>query len=569
MSVSLCPTPRFKAFYPGTGIPLAGGYLYTVLPGTAVVFGAPPTYPMATYTDSTGGTANTDPIVLDSNGEADVWLTGYTKLVLYDINGNLIWSKDNVSSMPNEVPSTLQFIVQSVAPLYVGPTQFSMVGNFLSIFSVGTVVQATVTSGYIYGYVSAVSMGGGVTTVTVNWISTTLDSSVSVVASGIIYPQGSGSAMPLYPTVPLSADTVFTYASLFQTYVVSSALALSITLTLPGASTVPPGSWLKIKNAYTGTTYTVTIIATVDGKVNPTLVPYDEITIFSDGTSWYGKILTLPQNLVPVRHTVLSGPITTGGLPNFLPATSGTLVIAAQNLSAAVPLVVTGTKWTAGGLPYGVFGTTDLVGSFTAASWTLLTASGLNYLWIDPFDGTCGSTVLAPVYQWYGTPSVTSNQYTFNISEMKMYVGNGSAAVPTTKVFVGEATAGASAITGIIPYAYQGMYDSGDIAVSTISASQVITFTHNIGVMPLFSTLDFVNVTGELGYTTGMRTQWIRDVNNAYGVNVPITLDHLNRNSIKYQTGGGALGALSYSTWQYGAVTAAHWLQRVVARRGW
>lgn len=56
---------RFKA-WTDAGAPLVGGKLYTYSSGT--------TTPKATYTDSTLGSANTNPIILDARGEADVWL---------------------------------------------------------------------------------------------------------------------------------------------------------------------------------------------------------------------------------------------------------------------------------------------------------------------------------------------------------------------------------------------------------------------------------------------------------------------------------------------------------------
>ena len=60
-------TPTAKAqFIDAAGIPLAGGFLYTYAAGS--------TTPQATYTDSTSSTANSNPIVLDSRGEANIWL---------------------------------------------------------------------------------------------------------------------------------------------------------------------------------------------------------------------------------------------------------------------------------------------------------------------------------------------------------------------------------------------------------------------------------------------------------------------------------------------------------------
>ena len=85
---SLSPTPKLQ-FFDLNGDPLAGGLLYTYAAGT--------TTPLATYTDSTGLIANTNPIVLDSRGEANVWLgTESYKLALYTSTSVLIWTVDNI-----------------------------------------------------------------------------------------------------------------------------------------------------------------------------------------------------------------------------------------------------------------------------------------------------------------------------------------------------------------------------------------------------------------------------------------------------------------------------------------
>lgn len=79
------------AFVDAAGEPLVGGLLYTYIAGT--------TTPQTTYTDSTAVTANTNPIVLDSRGEANVWLgSAIYKFVLKDSVGALIWSVDNISA---------------------------------------------------------------------------------------------------------------------------------------------------------------------------------------------------------------------------------------------------------------------------------------------------------------------------------------------------------------------------------------------------------------------------------------------------------------------------------------
>jgi len=85
-------TPTAKAqFIDAAGIPLAGGFLYTYAAGT--------TTPQATYTDSTASTANSNPIVLDSRGEANIWLSSADyKFVLCDSTNTEIWTVDNIAA---------------------------------------------------------------------------------------------------------------------------------------------------------------------------------------------------------------------------------------------------------------------------------------------------------------------------------------------------------------------------------------------------------------------------------------------------------------------------------------
>jgi hypothetical protein len=79
-------------FFDNNGNPLNGGLIYTYAAGT--------TTPAATYTSSTGGTANANPIVLDSAGRtpAQIWLTAGSsyKFVLQTSLGTLIKTDDNI-----------------------------------------------------------------------------------------------------------------------------------------------------------------------------------------------------------------------------------------------------------------------------------------------------------------------------------------------------------------------------------------------------------------------------------------------------------------------------------------
>ena len=134
-TTSLAPTPKLQ-FFDANGAPLAGGLLYTYAAGT--------TTPLASYTDSTGVSANTNPIVLDSRGEANVWLgAAIYKFALYTSASVLIWTVDNINGSTFGVNATGDGTT----------TAFSVVNGFTAIYINGvyqnrntyTVTNGTVT----------------------------------------------------------------------------------------------------------------------------------------------------------------------------------------------------------------------------------------------------------------------------------------------------------------------------------------------------------------------------------------------------------------------------------------
>jgi hypothetical protein len=206
-----------------------------------------------------------------------------------------------------------------------------------------------------------------------------------------------------------------------------------------------------------------------------------------------------------VRQTVAAGPVTTAGLPNFLPSTNAALSITSQNVSGTAPLVATAANgWSATtGLPI------DAIGYAIAnLTWSGLTASRVaatpNVLYGTIANGiiTPASTILAPIYQWGGTPSTVNGQITFNISEMKAYLGNGTTAPQTNLVVFGEAATDATTVTATVAYAYNGRYESGYTA--TLPAAGVRTSAnHNIGVTPRIREIIFECTTADNGYAVG------------------------------------------------------------------
>lgn len=89
--MNISPPIRQRFFDDVTGAPLAGGQLFSYQAGTSI--------PQVTYSNSTG-TPNTNPVVLDSNGYADVWLdpTRVYKFILEDSLGDVLWTEDNISA---------------------------------------------------------------------------------------------------------------------------------------------------------------------------------------------------------------------------------------------------------------------------------------------------------------------------------------------------------------------------------------------------------------------------------------------------------------------------------------
>lgn len=106
--MNLSPLPIQK-FFDNNGNPLNGGLLFTYVVGTSTK--------LATYTDATGVTPNSNPVVLDYRGEANVWLdqTLTYKFVLSpagdtDPPTKPIWMVDNISSAVTYASLTRQII---------------------------------------------------------------------------------------------------------------------------------------------------------------------------------------------------------------------------------------------------------------------------------------------------------------------------------------------------------------------------------------------------------------------------------------------------------------------------
>jgi hypothetical protein len=96
MAVFLSPVGGAAAqFFTNSGVILSGGKLYTYAAGT--------TTPKTSYTSSSGNTAHTNPIILDSAGRVpggEIWLLSSPyKFALYTSADVLIATYDNISGL--------------------------------------------------------------------------------------------------------------------------------------------------------------------------------------------------------------------------------------------------------------------------------------------------------------------------------------------------------------------------------------------------------------------------------------------------------------------------------------
>ncbi|MBN9090093.1 MAG: hypothetical protein J0J01_24550 [Reyranella sp.] len=269
------------------------------------------------------------------------------------------------------------------------------------------------------------------------------------------------------------------------------------------------------------------------------------------------------------RQTVAAGPVTTAGLPNFLPSTSASLSLTSANVSSTAPFAATA----ANNVASGTGASQDTTGVSTSnLTWSSLTASAANYLYVTISSGAlaAGSTTLAPIYQMGGTPATTSGQFTFNIGEMRGYLGNGTSAPQASLVFVGEAVTNASTVTSTVAYAYNGLYESAFTATLP-AANTAASAYHNIGVTPRVIDWIIENTTTELNYAVGDQIHAYSLMSNPSTIlgTVSLSASRLTMSAITTQSNSSPWIMLNKTSGAQSGLTAGNWKYKFYANRGW
>lgn len=135
-------------FFDNNGIPLAGGQIYTYVAGSST--------PLSTYTDSSGGAANTNPIVLDAAGRpsyngapVEVWLTtgSYYKFVIKTSTGTTIATYDNLYGVSGGSAADITF--NPAPPGAVATTVQAKLREYVSLTDYDTLRNAVAQGKFV------------------------------------------------------------------------------------------------------------------------------------------------------------------------------------------------------------------------------------------------------------------------------------------------------------------------------------------------------------------------------------------------------------------------------------
>jgi hypothetical protein len=191
---SLTPTPKQQIFG-SDGNPLVGGKIYTYAAGT--------TTPLATYTDAGAGTANTNPIILNSLGQANIWLTTATsyKFSVYTSADVLLYTVDNITSPLDSAGLTTTL----ASPPPIGSTAPNT-GAFTTLTATtGTITTLGATTGNI--------TTGNITTVNATTVNaTTITATGTITAETLTFEGGGSMTKPSEPGIQAITASVATNA---------------------------------------------------------------------------------------------------------------------------------------------------------------------------------------------------------------------------------------------------------------------------------------------------------------------------------------------------------------------
>lgn len=144
---SILPNGKVS-FFDANGKPLVGGLVYFYIPNTSTK--------KNTWQDQGLTILNTNPIVLDSRGEALIWGSGSYRQIVNDADGNLIW--DQITADPSYAAFQLEEeLAASDGASFIGYERSSISG------ASPTTLEAWMNGQFINGVADAGMVGDGTT----------------------------------------------------------------------------------------------------------------------------------------------------------------------------------------------------------------------------------------------------------------------------------------------------------------------------------------------------------------------------------------------------------------------
>jgi len=189
------------------GLPLVGGEIIFYLGGTDTV--------TDTYTNSSGTTLQTTPIVLNFRGEPPfpIWLQdGLSyKVRLFDSNSVLIREYNDITGINDATiaASTNSEWTGNYDATYISATSFSVLGDQTTILHVNRRTKSQATGGLVYGTITSSTFAAGITTIVQVNDGIPLDSGLTETQYGIL----SYSPKSFLPSVPSGSKMMFFQAA--------------------------------------------------------------------------------------------------------------------------------------------------------------------------------------------------------------------------------------------------------------------------------------------------------------------------------------------------------------------
>jgi hypothetical protein len=323
MTATLLTAVKFREF-DANGDPLAGGKVYTYAAGT--------TTPLATYTDAGGGTPNTNPVILDANGEASVWINAGSeyKFVVKSSADVTLKTVDNISDQGALIAARLAdssnaaygdalVAVKSVLTGGTARTQHAKNADIVSIKDFGavmdgvtddtTAIQAAFDSGASMVYIPNGTAIASTLTIT---------ATIAVFGAGTIKQKGSTSGN-LVAISGANVSATFDGVTFDCNNGSQSSNSTNKTLLYTAYGTVNTPAVLKI-NCCTfqgGCLADVTVEAPDDGKYTACVITSSTFTGGNDGveTTYAPRFVDSKGNaltIVDSCHFVYDQSVTTG-----------------------------------------------------------------------------------------------------------------------------------------------------------------------------------------------------------------------------------------------------------------